>query len=86
MTRWAYISPKAAHCIMAAMMVLIFVCYYATGNSESKPPTCLTAEHVGMCFLALNTDGKFSIYIQLSLQILHHHHPMKSAMSFTRYS
>ena len=70
MTRWAYISPKATYCIMAAMMVLIFVCYYATGNSESKPPTCLTAEHVGMRFLALNTDGKFSIYIQLSLQIL----------------
>lgn len=70
MTTWACISPKATHCIMAAMMVLIFVCYYATGNSVSKPPTYLTAEHVGVRLLALNTDGKFSIYVQLSVQIL----------------
>lgn len=43
MTTWACVSPSATILIMAAMLLLIFVCYYAMDKkhleSPSPPPT-----------------------------------------------
>lgn len=56
MTTWACVSPNATILIMAAMLLLIFVCYYAMDKKhlEASPPT---DEHAGVEYTALDTTG-----------------------------
>ena len=56
MTTWACVSPNATILIMAAMLLLIFVCYYVMDKKhlEDSPPT---AEHGGVEYTALDSTG-----------------------------
>ena len=60
MTTWACASPSATILIMAAMLLLIFVCYYAMDKkhleSPSPPPTN-ESDNRGE-YTALVTKGK----------------------------
>jgi len=57
MTTWACVSPNATILIMAAMLLLIFVCYYAMDKKhlEASPPR---DEHAGVEYSALDTTDR----------------------------
>lgn len=57
MTTWACVSPNATILIMAAMLLLIFVCYYVMDKKhlEDSPPT---AEHAGVEYTALDSTDR----------------------------
>lgn len=56
LTTWACVSPKVATLIMAAMMVLIFVCFYFIDNSETKCTSSLSDDLSGVHYSALETN------------------------------
>ena len=58
MTTWACVSPNATILIMAAMLLLMFVCYYAMDKKHLESPSPLTDEHAGVQYTALDTKGK----------------------------
>ncbi|KAL9988094.1 hypothetical protein ACROYT_G002497 [Oculina patagonica] len=55
MTTWASVSPNATILIMAAMLLLIFVCYYAMDKKHLESPSPPADEHVGVQYTALAT-------------------------------
>lgn len=61
LTTWACVSPKVATLIMAAMMVLIFVCFYFIDNSETKCTSSLSDDLSGVHYSALETNGMFGL-------------------------
>ena len=61
LTTWACVSPKVATLIMAAMMVLIFVCFYFIDNSETKCTSSLSDDLSGVHYSALETNGMFGV-------------------------
>ena len=46
---------------MAAMMVLIFVCFYFIDNSETKCTSSLSDDLSGVHYSALETNGMFGV-------------------------
>ena len=50
MTTWACVSPNATILIMAAMLLLIFVCYYVMDKKhlEDSPPTAGGVEYTAL--------------------------------------
>ncbi|KAL9988099.1 hypothetical protein ACROYT_G002503 [Oculina patagonica] len=58
MTTWACISPNATILIMAAMLLLIFVCYYAMDKKHLESPSPATDEHAGVEYTALDTKDR----------------------------
>lgn len=56
MTTWACVSPNATILIMAAMLLLIFVCYYVMDKKHLESPSSPTAEHGGIKYTAIETD------------------------------
>ena len=58
MTTWACVSPNATILIMAAMLLLIFVCYYAMDKKHLESPSPPTDEHAGVEYTALDTKGE----------------------------
>ena len=60
MTTWACVSPSATILIMAAMLLLIFVCYYAMDKKHLEspiPPPTSENDNRGE-YTALVTKGK----------------------------
>ena len=43
---------------MAAMLLLMFVCYYAMDKKHLESPSPLADEHTGVQYTALETNGK----------------------------
>lgn len=58
MTTWACVSPNATILIMAAMLLLIFVCYYVMDKKHLESPSLPTDKHAGVEYTALETKGK----------------------------
>lgn len=58
MTTWACVSPNATILIMATMLLLIFVCYYAMDKKHLESPSPTTDEHAGVEYTPLDTKGK----------------------------
>ena len=58
MTTWACVSPNATILIMATMLLLIFVCYYAMDKKHLESPSPATDEHAGVEYTPLDTKGK----------------------------
>lgn len=59
MTTWACVSPNATILIMAAMLLLIFVCYYAMDKKHLGSPSSPAASKCGgIKYTPIETDGK----------------------------
>ena len=57
MTTWACVSPSVTILIMAAMLLLGFVCYYVMDKKHLESPSPPTDEHAGVEYTVLNTQG-----------------------------
>ncbi|KAL9988097.1 hypothetical protein ACROYT_G002501 [Oculina patagonica] len=55
MTTWACVSPNVTILIMAAVLLLIFVCYYAMDKKHLESPSFPTDYHAGVKYTALET-------------------------------
>ncbi|KAJ7385234.1 battenin CLN3 protein [Desmophyllum pertusum] len=58
MTTWFCVSPNATILIMAAMLFLMFVCYYAMDKKHLESPSPLADEHTGVQYTVLETNDK----------------------------